>query len=316
MQVTTAPSTTPIPGQYWQWRGHKVYYVRAAEQQAQRPPLLLVHGFGASTDHWRKNITGLCQDFQVFAIDLLGFGRSAKPKLDYSGDLWRDQLHDFINEIIGQKVVLVGNSLGGYASLCVAAQYPDSAAGVVLLNSAGPFSIEKPTSEPEALQSQIQPPKQESGLQKLLGDGVKWMFQQPLAQFLLFQYVRQRWVIRQTLEKVYLDKTAITDQLVEEIYRPAYDAGALDVFVSVFSTPQGEKVDVLLKQLTCPLLLLWGEADPWMNARERSQKFRQYYPQLQEDFLSAGHCPHDEIPEQVNSLLRDWMLGNTQLFSI
>ncbi|MFN6518698.1 MAG: alpha/beta fold hydrolase [Nostoc sp. CreGUA01] len=312
MQATTAPSTTPIPGKYWQWRGHNVYYVRAGEKQAQRPPLLLVHGFGASTDHWRKNITGLSQDFEVFAIDLLGFGRSAKPKLQYSGDLWRDQLHDFISEAIGQKAVLAGNSLGGYASLCVAAQRPDRAAGLVLLNSAGPFSESQPTSEPEALQSQIQPPKQPSSLQKLLGDSVKWMFQQPLAQFLLFQYVRQRWVIRQTLEKVYLDKSAITDQLVEEIYRPAYDPGALDVFVSVFSTPQGEKVDTLLKELTCPLLMLWGEADPWVNARERSQKFRQYYPQLTEHFLTAGHCPHDEVPDKVNQLLRDWVLSVVQ----
>ncbi|AFY36091.1 alpha/beta fold hydrolase [Calothrix sp. PCC 7507] len=309
MQATTASSTTSLPGQYWQWRGHNVYYVRAGEKQPQRPPLLLVHGFGASTDHWRKNITGLNQDFEVFAIDLLGFGRSAKPKLQYSGDLWRDQLNDFISEVIGQKTVLAGNSLGGYASLCVAAQHPDSTAGLVLLNSAGPFSTPQPTSEPEALQSQIQPPKESSGLQKLLGNSVKWMFQQPLAQFLLFQYVRQRWVIRQTLEKVYLDKSAITDQLVEEIYRPAYDAGALDVFVSVFSTPQGEKVDVLLRQLTCSLLLLWGEADPWMNCRERSQKFRQYYPELKEYFLTAGHCPHDEVPNQVNSLLRDWVLS-------
>ncbi|RCJ25456.1 alpha/beta hydrolase [Nostoc sp. ATCC 43529] len=309
MQASTAPSTTPIPGKYWQWRGHNVYYVRAGEKQGQRPPLLLVHGFGASTDHWRKNITGLCQDFEVFAIDLLGFGRSAKPKLQYSGDLWRDQLHDFISEAIGQKAVLAGNSLGGYASLCVAAQRPESAAGLVLLNSAGPFSESQPTPEPEALQSQIQPPKQPSSLQKLLGDSVKWMFQQPLAQLLLFQYVRQRWVIRQTLEKVYLDKSAITDQLVEEIYRPAYDPGALDVFVSVFSTPQGEKVDTLLKELTCPLLMLWGEADPWMNARERSRKFRQYYPQLTEHFLAAGHCPHDEVPDKVNQLLRDWVFS-------
>jgi pimeloyl-ACP methyl ester carboxylesterase len=121
--------------------------------------------------------------------------------------------------------------------------------------------------------------------------------------------VRQRWVIRRTLEKVYLDRSAITEQLVAEIARPADDAGALDVFVSVFSTPQGEKVDVLLKQLTCSLLLLWGEADPWMNCRERSQKFRQYYPELQEYFLTAGHCPHDEVPEQVNSLFRDWVLS-------
>ncbi|MDF5721056.1 MAG: alpha/beta fold hydrolase [Rhizonema sp. PD37] len=309
MQATTAPSTTPIPGKYWQWRGHSVYYVKAGQKHPERPPLLLVHGFGASTDHWRKNITGLCNDFEVYAIDLLGFGRSAKPKLQYSGDLWRDQLNDFITEVIGQKAVLAGNSLGGYASLCVAAQRPDTAAGLVLLNSAGPFSENQPSVEPEALQSEIQPPSINEQLQKLLGDVVKWIFQQSWARFLLFQYIQQPWVIRQTLEKVYLDKTAITDQLVDEIHRPACDPGAIDVFSSVFSTPQGEKVDVLLRQLTCPVLLLWGEADPWINARERSQKFRQYYPQLSEYFLPAGHCPHDEAPDLVNPLLRDWVLS-------
>lgn len=298
MQTSIASSTNPIPGQYWQWRGHNVYYVQAGEPHLQRPPLLLVHGFGASTDHWRKNITELSADFQVFAIDLLGFGRSAKPNLQYSGDLWRDQLHDFISEVIGQKTILAGNSLGGYACLCVASQRPDSAAGVVLLNSAGPFS------QPE---NQIQPSV--NPLQKVLGKTVKWFFKQRLAQSLLFQYTRQKWVIRRTLEKVYLDKSAITDQLVAEIQRPAFDKGALDVFVSVFSSPQGAKVDILLKQLTCPLLLLWGEADPWMKARERSQKFHEYYPQLTEYFLTAGHCPHDEIPEQVNSHLRDWVIS-------
>jgi len=310
MQATTAPSTIPVPGNYWQWRGHSIYYVKAGDKQSPRPPLLLVHGFGASTDHWRKNITGLCNDFEVFAIDLLGFGRSAKPKIEYSGDLWRDQLSDFITEVIGEKAVLAGNSLGGYASLCVAAQYPNASAGLVLLNSAGPFSENQPSVEPEALQTEIQSPKQDEQLQKLLGNIVKWIFQQPWARFILFQYLRQPWVIRQTLEKVYLDKSAITDQLVAEILRPACDSGAFDVFSSVFSTPQGEKVDVLLKQLTCPVLLLWGEADPWMSARERSKKFRQYYhSQLTEHFLMAGHCPHDEVPDQVNSLLHDWVLS-------
>ena len=311
MQATTAPSTTPIPGKYWQWRGHSIYYVQAGKAQPQRPPVLLVHGFGASTDHWRKNISGLCEDFQVWAIDLLGFGRSAKPKLQYSADLWRDQLYAFITEVIGQPAVLAGNSLGGYACLCVAAQRPDAAAGLVLLNSAGPFS-DQPSVEPDPLQAEVQPPKQPDLWQKFLGDSAKWMFQQPWAVFLLFQYIRQPWVIRQTLEKVYLDKSAITDQLVEEIRRPACDPGAVDVFASVFGTPQGEKVDVLLQQLTCPLLLLWGEADPWMNARERSPKLRQYYPQLQEYFLRAGHCPHDEVPEQVNSLLREWVMSLPQ----
>ena len=309
MQATIASSTASIPGKYWQWRGQSIYYVQAGERSSQHPPLLLVHGFGASTDHWRKNIQGLSDQFEVYAIDLLGFGRSAKPNKQYCGDLWRDQLAEFITEVVGQPAVLAGNSLGGYSSLCTAAQCPETAAGLILLNSAGPFSENQPSPEPESLQTQVQPPLQPNPLQKFFGDTAKWIFQQPWARFLLFQYIRQPWVIRQTLEKVYLDQSAVTDQLVAEIYRPACDPGAADVFASVFSTPQGEKVDVLLQQLACPLLLLWGEADPWMNAKERSPKFRQYYPQLTEHFLRAGHCPHDEVPEQVNSLVRAWVMS-------
>jgi pimeloyl-ACP methyl ester carboxylesterase len=93
------------------------------------------------------------------------------------------------------------------------------------------------------------------------------------------------------------------------IYRPSCDPGAATVFAAVFKSPQGEKIDVLLSQMQHPLLLLWGEGDPWMNARERGAKFRQHYPALQECYLQAGHCPHDEVPEQVNSLLKDWVLS-------
>ncbi|CAA9296475.1 Possible alpha/beta hydrolase superfamily, slr1235 homolog [uncultured Coleofasciculus sp.] len=289
-------ATAPIPGTYWQWRGQSIYYVQAGKKQSGRPPLLLIHGFGASTDHWRKNIAELKNDFEVWAIDLLGFGRSAKPDWQYGGDLWRDQLYDFITTVIGQPAVLAGNSLGGYSALCVAAQRPDAVAGLVLLNSAGPFTDAKV-------------PTQANGLQKFLGDITRSVLLQPWASFLLFQYVRQRWMIRKTLSQVYLDQSAITDQLVEEIYRPSGDEGAHKVFASVFKSPQGEKIDVLLKQLTCPLLLLWGEADPWMQARERGAKFRQYYPQLTEHYIKAGHCPHDEAPEQVNDILRDWVLA-------
>lgn len=290
MQVASNPSLASISGKYWQWRGHTIHYVQAGSPNSQSPPLLLIHGFGASTDHWRKNIAELQQDFSVWAIDLLGFGRSAKPDLQYSGDLWRDQLSDFITDVIGEPAVLAGNSLGGYASLCVAAQQPKAAAGLILLNSAGPFSDSQPT-------------RPVNPLQKLS----RAFLLQPWANYLLFQYVRRRSTIRKTLEKVYLDKTAVTDELVEAIYRPSSDVGARQVFASVFKTPQGEKVDVLLQQLTCPLLMLWGEGDPWMKVRERGIKFRQHYPNLTEHYLQAGHCLHDEIPDQVNSLIRSWV---------
>ncbi|EKQ69519.1 putative hydrolase or acyltransferase of alpha/beta superfamily [Leptolyngbyaceae cyanobacterium JSC-12] len=285
-----------VPGQYWQWRSQPIYYVKAGENRADRPPLLLIHGFGASTDHWRKNVAGLSSEFEVWAIDLLGFGRSAKPDWQYSGNVWRDQLHDFITEVIGQPAILVGNSLGGYAALCVGAQRSESAAGVVLINSAGPFTDIQGTTKPDPLRA-------------VMGNVVRMLFQQDWASFLLFQYVRQKSVIRKTLEKVYLDQSAVTPQLVEDIYRPSCDPGAPKVFASVFRTPQGEKVDVLLHQLTSPLLMIWGEADPWIDARERGAKFRHYHPQLTEYYLQAGHCPHDEVPDQVNELIRSWVLS-------
>jgi pimeloyl-ACP methyl ester carboxylesterase len=298
MPTISPPIAPSLPGTYWQWRGNSVYYVCAGER-SNKPPLLLVHGFGASTDHWRKNIDQLQAQFQVWAIDLLGFGRSAKPKQEYSGNLWQEQLHDFITEVIQQPTVLAGNSLGGYAALCVAAEYPNSTAGLILLNSAGPFSDPQPNSPS---QSRSNP----------FGKMIRSVLLQPWASFLLFQYVRRRSIIRKTLNKVYFDPSAVTEQLIEDIYRPSCDRGAADVFNAVFKTPQGEKVDILLGKMSCPLLLLWGEQDPWIKAREKSVQFRQYYPQLTEHYLQAGHCPHDEVPEQVNSLITDWVLTNGQ----
>ena len=285
--------------QTWQWKGYTIHYVQAGQKQADRPPLLLVHGFGASTDHWRKNIEGLEKDFAVWSIDLLGFGRSAKPNIEYSGQLWQDQLSDFIAEVIQEPAVLVGNSLGGYACLCVAAQCPSRAAGVVLLNSAGPFT-----------ETEVKPP--DNPLKTAIGKITRSVLLQPWASRLLFEYIRNRSRIRKTLEKVYLDKSAVTDQLVEDIYRPSCDTGAPQVFAAVFKTPQGIKIDILLNQLTHPLLMLWGEGDPWMKVRERGAKFRLHYPSLTEYYLQAGHCPHDEVPEEVNTLLKNWVLEISQ----
>ncbi|AGY58726.1 alpha/beta fold hydrolase [Gloeobacter kilaueensis] len=277
-----------LAGHYRTWRGYRVYSVQAGSE-AVGPPILLVHGFGASTDHWRKNIGPLSHRHPVWAIDLLGFGRSQKPNITYSGELWRDQLCDFICEVIGRPVVVAGNSLGGYAALVLAVDCPEWVRGLVLINGAGPFS--------DAAQPNL--------LQKFSADLIKGIFSQSWASWLLFQYFRQRSTIRRVLLQVYRDSSAVTEQLIDDIYRPSCDPGAAEVFASVFQTPQGRYVDTLLTQLQKPLLLLWGEADPWMTVG-RAERFRQFYPTAQLQLIPAGHCPHDERPELVNAALSEW----------
>jgi pimeloyl-ACP methyl ester carboxylesterase len=282
-------------GAYWNWRNFRVYYVRSGAGAVERPPLLLVHGFGASTEHWSKNIAQLQADFEVWAIDLIGFGRSSKPSEGYSSDLWRDQLSEFIREVIGRPAVLAGNSIGGYACLYVGASQVDWVKGVVLLNGVGGFQDARPAQEPNALQ-------------KALGNLIRDLILSPIPCWFVFQFVRQKAYIRKTLAQVYVNQAAITDELIEAIYRPACEPEAPAAFAALFKAPRGETVDALLARTQCPLLLLWGEADPWMNTRQRSELFRKYYTELEEHFLEAGHCPHDDRPELVNPLIRRWVL--------
>lgn len=78
------------------------------------PAILLVHGFGAFLEHFRDNMDGLAEGGnQVWAITMLGFGSSEKPNVVYSEQMWAELLRDFIVEVLGRPVHLVGNSIGG-----------------------------------------------------------------------------------------------------------------------------------------------------------------------------------------------------------
>jgi pimeloyl-ACP methyl ester carboxylesterase len=113
MQLQTR-SEQKYPSLDWNWQGYSIRYSVFGEGQ----PLLLIHGFGASIGHWRKNIGVLAEaGYRVFAIDLLGFGGSSKPPLAYSLTLWQEQLKAFLDEKIQAPTVFVGNSIGGLLSL-------------------------------------------------------------------------------------------------------------------------------------------------------------------------------------------------------
>lgn len=287
----------------WSYLGHPVHAVQAgpgAEGEADadrpdRPAVLLVHGFGASTDHWRFNLPVLAERHEVHAIDLLGFGRSAKPAdLVYGGALWRDQLLAYVQERISRPTVLVGNSLGGFAALAAGAAQGEGAAGVVLLNAAGPFSDE-----------QREPAGWATSTRRAL---VRALLRNPLLQRLLFENLRRPASVRRTLNQVYIDRSNVDDFLVESILRPSREPGAFGVFRTVFDIPRGQPLDELFSQLCSPLLLLWGIHDPWVKAEGRRERFRRHAPAVtHEVVLNAGHCPHDEVPDQVNAAMLDWL---------
>lgn len=92
----------------WNYNGHKINYIDVGnddDEDNDKPPLLLIHGFGASVYHWRFNIPVLARKYHVYAIDLLGFGLSDKPIIDYAASIWRDQALEFIDQVIKRPTV-------------------------------------------------------------------------------------------------------------------------------------------------------------------------------------------------------------------
>ncbi|MXW41351.1 MAG: alpha/beta fold hydrolase [Synechococcus sp. SB0668_bin_15] len=298
----------------WQFRGQSVHCLRATPQDQgavkdsrRRPPLVLVHGFGASTQHWRHNVPCLAQQYEVHAFDLLGFGRSAKPTdLALDTTFWRDQLLDYARERVGRPAVFVGNSLGGYVALRAAAAQPHASAGVALLNPMGRFRREQGRTTGNRPFSWAV-----SGLAAM---GLA-LFKTRVFQRLLFESLRRPGSIRRQLRKVYVDPTNVDEALVDAIRRPALDPGAFAVFANILNMPAHKPVDEWFAQVRAPLLFCWGRHDPWINPVPRLALFREAAPDAKEVILDAGHCPHDEQPEHFNRVLLQWLdtLNNTAM---
>ena len=277
----------------WNWQGHKVRYTVAGTGK----PLLLIHGFGASIGHWKKNISVLANEgYRVFALDLLGFGGSDKAALDYTLELWQEQIKDFWSEHINEPTVFIGNSIGALLSLMLVTDYPEISAGGVLINCAGGLN------------------HRPGDLNPILGfmmGGFAKLVSSPVTGNFIFNNIRRKSQIRRTLYQVYRDRNAVTDELVDMLYQPSCDDGAQKVFASVLTAPAGKSPNELLVNLQRPLLILWGEKDPWTPVAGATiyRDLAVNNPDVRFEIIEgAGHCPHDENPKAVNSKILEWLV--------
>ena len=292
MTTQQIATTTPFETLNWNWQGHRIQYTVMGTGQ----PLVLIHGFGASIGHWRKNIPVLANGgYQVFALDLLGFGSSDKPLLDYTLELWEQLLKDFWTAHIQRPTVFVGNSIGALLSLMLVADYPEITAGGVLINCAGGLNH--------------RPHELNLPLRLVMGTFTR-LVRSKIVGPILFNRIRQKGRIRSTLRQVYRNSEAITDELVDLLYAPACDVGAQQVFASVLTAPAGPTPDELLPKVQHPMLVIWGADDPWTpvaGGRIFQELSDSGKPIKFISIPNTGHCPHDERPDVVNPLILDWL---------
>ncbi|KAJ0968510.1 hypothetical protein J5N97_025427 [Dioscorea zingiberensis] len=281
-QICNSEELYPI--RIWRWNGYLIQYTVVGQKG---PAVLLVHGFGAFLEHFRGNLSSMANNgHRVWALTLLGFGKSEKPNVLYTELMWAELLRDFIVDVVGEPVHLVGNSIGGYFVATVAGLWPIMVKSVVLLNTAG--SVVSGYSS-----AQLTEARQTSG--------IMW-----LGSRLLLWYLRLR--VGTILKECYPTNSERADSwLVKEILRASYDPGVHIVMESVVNFNLSVPLNYLLGSFGGKVLIMQGSKTHFPNQFEIIYAWGTFAVGVTVSELDAGHCPHDEVPEEVNSILNDWV---------
>ena len=265
--------------------GVKTFYLEAGSG----PPVILLHGLGATNASMLTTLWELSTDHRVIAPDLPGFGASGKPIRSYNAGFYSDWLLGFMDELKIDRADLIGNSMGGRVAIEAALCAPERVDKLVLLAPSPAFIKKRQFTDivkflrPELALVPLPLPR------KQVLRGLKRMFSQP-------ERLEDAW----------------------------YDA-AVDEFLRVFSTPRGRIAffsaarqiyleephgDVgfwdRLKGLERPALFVWGERDtlvPPGFARHVEKALPGVESIILED---CGHVPQYEWPDRTHQLVRSF----------
>jgi len=112
-------------------------YQRAYRIAGSGPAILLIHGIGDNSTTWNTVQAKLAQRFTVIAPDLLGHGKSDKPRADYSVAAYANGMRDLLTVLDIERVTIVGHSLGGGVAMQFAYQFPHLVERLILVSAGG-----------------------------------------------------------------------------------------------------------------------------------------------------------------------------------
>ena len=292
----------------WKWRNWQISWSLSKKSNLENNSnILLVHGFGASKEHWRHNQDFLGKDLNCYAIDLLGFGESSQPSalldyenykensIRYSFDLWATQISTFCSEIIKSPVYLVGNSIGGIIALKAAEILKDNCKGIILIDCAQRTMDDKRLKKGDVLINLLRPV-------------LKTLVRQRIISNALFTRAANPKVIEQILRKAYPSGKNIDAELIDLLYQPSKRKNSKEAFRGFINLFDDYLATDLFDKINSPIQLIWGEKDPWESLNEAKEWKTKYKSIKKLDIVKgAGHCPHDEEPEETNKLINKFL---------
>jgi pimeloyl-ACP methyl ester carboxylesterase len=242
------------------------------EQAGTGEPVVLLHGFGASTYSWRKVMPGLAASFHVIAIDFNGFGYTERPRdfESYTKEGQGKLVLDVMDALKIERAHIIGHSYGGGITLWLASRHPERMRSMVLVDSSAPTYSDTRRSRAASLK--------------------------PITRLYL-RFVLRPSVIRKALLHSFYDDSLVTPELVQAYYDRIRVEGVVDGYYGL-TVPRRTPPDrVDLAKIDVPTLVIWGENDERIavaDGRRAAETLRaKFVP-----FPKTGHVPMEERPEE------------------
>ena len=262
--------------------GIRVHYQEAGDEHA--PAIVLIHGFASSTLVWSKVFLKLAEaGYRVIALDLLGYGYSAKPRNGEYTIAGQARLLTRLLEKLGiPRAIFVGSSYGGAVAATCALDYPDRVEKLILV---GTVNNNRPL---------------DFRLMRLFGSPVFGDVVSPLL-------IGSRRLLRRRMKQVYdRHEWVLDERRVDARHLPLRAAGTQRAIIRTVRGWDAERISRDAHLITQPALLLWGENDQEIPLADGERLHAEIPGSRLIAFLECGHLPHEEYPEAFTNVVIDF----------
>lgn len=276
--------TPAIRREYATIEGMDVHYVVAGDG----PPIVFLHGLGASSITWQDNVGPLSERFTVYAPDIPGHGDSVKLGVDYNTEAGVALILGFLDAVGAPAAALAGSSMGGLIALLTALRHPERVSHLVLINTAG-FGRE-------------------------IASYLRVMSLPLLGELLEGPTHRSA---KAMMRLVFGPRKEYPEELFQELVRTRSLPGGRDAVlkslrqgVDIFGMKRRYRLLHRLRELQMPLMIVWGALDPVFPPKHAHSAAKAAPGSRFLFFPDAGHWPHMEEAERFNAEVTAFLAGD------
>jgi pimeloyl-ACP methyl ester carboxylesterase len=272
--------------EYLTIHGHERAFVKVGSG----PVLLLLHGLGCDHTTWQSVIFSLARRYTVIAPDLLGHGRSAKPRADYSVGGYANGMRDLLTVLGIDRVTVVGHSFGGGVAMQFAYQFPERTERLILV-------------APGGLGPEVTP-----AIRAITLPG----FDQVMGVLTLPGYRHLAKTLLRALASSGISRARDLDEVAQIVdsFKDKRARAAIRHVVSAVVDWRGQVVtmaDRAYLTQAMPMCVVWGSDDAVIPVRHASVAAELAPTATIEVIANAGHFPHKDHPQRFVKIVHDFI---------